>query len=424
MFEAVIWEWDLAEVVGLILALLFVFIAGVGIYIWNRPLWYRKALLGGLVLRLLFVFLYIDAIGVYYGGGDYDNYVFEGSRLFDLLLSRNFEAYVSSSHWVGGQFWGTAALNYIISLVGWPFLFSLHGVSIFFSTLAYVGVICFAEAFDNAFPREMVKRYVWIVVFFPSLSFWTSVVGKDALLLLGLGLVFLGVSRYALPATRKRKLPLILLGMALVFLVRPQVAALVGGTLGVSMWLGSSRRWSLMRVVQGVTMLAGGVWIGVVGLNALGIDASGEGVSTYSQTRSEVTAAQVTISGVSAEAGGNPVLGLVNVFFRPFPWEARSITLLLSSMELVAVWSLILMRWRSVHLFVRRYRRNPFFVMAVFFLFIYALAFGTIVSNLGMIARQRIHIFPMLVVLVAAAPRRKVYLASPDTAARVPVVYT
>ena len=101
---------------------------------------------------------------------------------------------------------------------------------------------------------------------------------------------------------------------------------------------------------------------------------------------------------------------VINVLFRPFLWEAGSPPMMIAAFEVVALWGFVVYRLRTVALFVRQNRRSRVFVAAMAFLVLYSVGFGMSVSNLGIIARQRIHVVPVLVMLVSATPRRRAVL--------------
>ena len=95
-------------------------------------------------------------------------------------------------------------------------------------------------------------------------------------------------------------------------------------------------------------------------------------------------------------------------------WEAGSAPMAIAALEVAALWGFVLYRFKTVVLFVRQNRRSRVFVAAIAFVVLYSIGFGMSVSNLGIIARQRIHVVPMLVLLVSAAPRRRVVVEHPS----------
>ena len=75
-----------------------------------------------------------------------------------------------------------------------------------------------------------------LVLFLPSLLYWSSALGKDAWSVMGLGICSYGVARVM---TQKRFSGLLILaaGLAAVVLVRPHVALTVGSGLVLECWV-------------------------------------------------------------------------------------------------------------------------------------------------------------------------------------------
>jgi len=128
-------------------------------------------------------------------------------------------------------------------------------------------------------------------------------------------------------------------------------------------------------------------------------DLSFEGVSGFleqQQTGSE--------QGGSAFAGGGfPTtpwalgLAIVTVLFRPFPWEGHSALSLIASLEGVTLIGLVLRYRRRVGRALWDARRNAYLGFTVIYagLFVF---FFSIVSNFGILVRQRVQLLPFVFV--------------------------
>ena len=64
-----------------------------------------------------------------------------------------------------------------------------------FSLLGFAGLLLFVLAFRVALPNVDTKRYALLLLFWPSLVYWPSSIGKESLMLLCLGLVAFGAAR-------------------------------------------------------------------------------------------------------------------------------------------------------------------------------------------------------------------------------------
>ena len=100
----------------------------------------------------------------------------------------------------------------------------------------------------------------------------------------------------------------------------------------------------------------------------------------------------------------DPILvldGAVNTLFRPFPWHFPNLRSVLSSIEIWAISLSIIFLWmRMSRVEWRRILRNPSIWVALL-VCIPFFVFFTYTVNEGMLARQRIQLYPALLVLLA-----------------------
>ena len=383
-----------------IFTLVFAFVALVFILQVRATGRLKKLLALGLVLRVVGGLSYLYIISAYYGRGDFTTYYEHGLEIADAIGRGDYSPLFDSYNWVGGRWWGT---QFVISLTGMilsVFGPTLAGTFVIFAIIGYVGIVAFGLAFQRAFPAVSVERYfVWIVLF-PSLWFWPAALGKDAVVLCGVGLATLGfVGRRGQFGWLS-----LALGVLLVFCVRPQVAATLVFALAAGFWLGTSGRWTPGRVLQGALILVIGGGVIVLSSGALGVELSdAEDVESYLDRRSELSAR----GGSSMEGNSTRWLAPINTLFRPFPWEAQGIMALLGSLEIGAMWVLAWLRRRRIRAFVRAYGGSRLFWAALVFVAVYSTALGMSIGNMGIIARQRVHILPFLFMFIAGGPKRQ-----------------
>src|SRR5690606_24023670 len=194
--------------------------------------------------------------------------------------------------------------GFVMSVIG-PTWF---GTFLAYTLLALVGVAAYAVAFRRSFPRADYVPYAAWLFLFPSLWFWPSSIGKEAIMMLGLGLATLG---YVGDGRRMRWL-LLGVGLFFVFAVRPQVAAVFFFALVLAHWSGFEG-WNAGRVLQGLLILAvglGGIWY------ALALEVGGTDVQSVEayvdQNASRNTYGGSSIEGVGARPAGIP-MAVVNV---------------------------------------------------------------------------------------------------------------
>ena len=143
--------------------------------------------------------------------------------------------------------------------------YSVTGASVYvgyavFAWLSFWGLYFLYRAFQTAIPDGDHRRYALLVFFLPSLVFWPSSIGKEAWMLLGIGLTAFGAAKL-LVGSWGWVLPLAA-GLGGTALVRPHVTAM----LATAITAGVVLRRSLRR-----TSILAPVWRVVVTVAAVGL---------------------------------------------------------------------------------------------------------------------------------------------------------
>lgn len=227
------------------------------------------------------------------------------------------------------------------------------------------------------------------VVFLPSLSFWSSGIGKDSIAILAVGLF-----TYAMVA--RRPIVFVVLSVAIMFLVRPHVAAFLGGSFGLSLILAQgyspALRIALLSTVAALAFLAAPFLLQYVGIGAADVGA----LSEYIDDRQSVNLG----GGSSIDlAGMNPAYRVVTFVFRPYVFEANSVFALMAGLEnfillaLLAGWALRRNRvWPSV-------RWQPGLIYAA----VSIILFSQTIANLGLASRQKwMALVPLIFIALSA----------------------
>lgn len=391
----------MSALLGLVVVLVAVAVATASAY-QSRLDRATKSLLGpAVLLRLAGAGLYCWMMQAYYGGGDFLLYHREGVGYADRWWGMDFSMFTDSSEWYGGQWWGTQFVMFPAGIVS--ALFGHHLVSSFFvfSILAFLGLVGFGTAFRRSFPDVPLYRYLRWIWLFPSLWFWSAAPGKDALLLLGLGL---GTVGFVGTGGRIGWVPLVV-GVFITFGVRPQVAALLVFTMIFAHWLTAITHWNATKGMQGLIIVAAGLWFVGTALHSQGAGGLDRGeLQSYVDARAARAARGANdVEGVSLSLTGAPVAA-ANVLFRPLPGEGQSATLLIASLEVWGVWVAAFAWRRSILNALREVRRSRLLSFAALFFLLYGIMLGMVVVNLGIIARQRIFLFPYLFMFFEARP--------------------
>ncbi len=355
-----------------------------------------------LALRVAGAFArYRILFGFYTGTGDAAGYFGKGLRLADQITRLDFAGIAAVFSPASGHWWGTNFISLSSGLVLAAIGPSMIGTFIVFGLLSFLGLVGFAIAFKRAFPGNDLSRYLKWIWLFPSLWFWPSSLGKDALVLLGIGLAVWG---FGYQRDRVHWI-LLSLGVALVFVIRPQVAAVLLVCLLFGYWIANWKQLASTRIIQGTVFVLGGaiaIWISLQQIGVEGFDIEGAQSYLAGTVRSE-GGSRIAMTGAGL---GSAPMAMINVLFRPFLWESRNIVQALSSLELCVLWALVLFRAPSLLRGVMGWRKNKLIGATVPFLIIYSTTLGMGVANLGIIARQRIFLFPFLFLLVESGSKR------------------
>lgn len=375
----------------------------------------KLLLVSALLLRVLGSFLRYYLLYAFYDGvGDAARYFQEGGAYAERMAHFDFRMVFDETEWWAGQWWGTQFVKLfsgIVLLIIGP---TMKGEFLFFSLLSFLGLVLIGYKASRTTPQLSTYDCFFWILLWPSLWYWPASLGKDALVLLGIGLSVAGY----LGDGRKMQWLLLGAGLAFIFAIRPQVAALVVATLMLAQWLSFKEGWTPTRAFQGVVLLISGVVLIWFALNAIGVGGfDTEGVQEYMATKATGGAAGggSGIEDVGVDWQGAP-LALINIWFRPFPWEAHNVLALVSSLEMMLLWGTVWYRRKRVARALRSWRESRFLRFAIPFVLLYSVLLGLSASNLGLIARQRIFIFPFLLALVAwkAPPEKRA--AAPGTA--------
>ncbi|MDR7418502.1 MAG: hypothetical protein QN178_06295 [Armatimonadota bacterium] len=357
--------------------------------------------LGAVAFRLWLIF------SVYGGVADAVDYHLWGIRLAEGGVTRDLIS--------GGGSFGTNNVRMASGLFYFVTGPTFIGAFVFWAWLGLLGMWMFYRAFVTAIPHGDRRVFSLLILLYPSMILWTSSLGKDAL-----SVFFLGMATYGVALLSRhvgaRGMTLAAAGVAGLLMVRPHIAAaFVAAGVGASLF--RPFRLGLLGPVVKVLAIAafavGAIVLVRFSASALQLDdLSAEGVLEFIEERAESTER----GGAAIERGlpTDPVAfadGVLTVFFRPYPWEARNIPAMISAVEGSLLFLLMFfIRRRSVVAAIREARSSPLVIGAIVYALLFAFMFSA-VSNYAIIARQRVQLLPFVFVLIAylgtARPARR-----------------
>ena len=295
---------------------------------------------------------------------------------------------------------GTPGIVFLTHLFSYYLQVSYLGTFLVFNILGSIGFVAFFASLraitegKSAFHRQL----PWVIILLPSVSFWSSAIGKDSLAFMAVGL-----TTWACLDLRRR---LWLMGLAvLVMLVaRPHIAGVMVIALAASLALDRRYRFST-RIMAALMSLPTAVILVPLALNysGLGTDFEVGNVIDYIEERQGHNLSET--AGIEPRAMSLP-MQFVSYLFRPFPWEARSALQFAASLENIVLLAIFLLAAGGA---LRH--RSAGYGEARVFLLLYAVGclvvLAPLTANLGIAVRQKWMFLPCLFVLALSVAGRR-----------------
>jgi hypothetical protein len=246
-----------------------------------------------------------------------------------------------------------------------------------------------------------------LIFLWPTMIYWPSSIGKEALMTLGVGVASYGAARLF----RRLRGGVLLLGVGLWFtlMVRPHIALVAFIAVGIA-YMFTRRTGSSASVTAGkavavfVLLFFGGVLIGrtadFLEVDSLGSDGIEEALD---QTTFQTSQGDAEFSPLKAE---NPALlpgAIATVLLRPFPHESHNAESFFTSLEGFALLALIIASFGRLKQLPRALIREPYVAYSLAAMVLFCFLFSY-VANFGILARQRTQVLPFLFVLIAFVP--------------------
>lgn len=301
---------------------------------------------------------------------------------------------------------GTTVITAIAWLHNQVLPYSYHALKITFSMVGLVAIYIFYRSALLFIGRENI-RLLYILALFPSVLFWSSILGKDPFVLLGIAIYTYGVVCWY-RFRRGRYLFMIAAGVMVAAVIR--------------VWMGPILLFPLLilllRELRGflprLALVALLVWASLFFVHVFMDKFSLGSVSDIFEASTRLSRAW-SHGGSGQEIGfeftgiGSMVafipLGAFTALFRPLPGEVNNLFALLSGLEnlLLLFFALLALKrtgWRRF--------REPLVTWAVLLIMTWATLYGFVsYQNLGTAVRFKLQILPVLLILL-------IYLARPS----------
>lgn len=358
---------------------------------------------------------------VYGGSGDAVGYHSAGTQFAPMIRALDFS-------FVDLSTLGTPIVGYFTGLLYAVITPSMPAAFLVFSMLSFIGVWCFYRAHRISFPDGNHRLYFLLLFFLPTMVYWPSSLGKDALVILGLGLATLGLARiYQRPSAGA--FTQLLVGLGVVLLVREAVALMLlfGATAGLLIRPGPVRSplTRPMAVVLLVPVLAAGlVFAFQVTAQQLNLEQNLESVfQKYETTQENLQKGGSSFDQPDITSPGSALVAAGAVLFRPFPWELGSGLGAITGLEGMVLLALFVTQLPAAVRAMKLWRGGM--VVTALTMSILLIATLSAFTNFGLLARQRSQAFPFILMLFTAVAsnrraRRRTAPVGQEAAAPIP----
>lgn len=370
------------------------------------------------------------ALGVLYHtiyGGDTNNYFNHASIIYsafgksasaglhlittDGTMTPDIAPYASQMRWFGpdSKEYFVIRVAAIGSLLG----FNTYTVTaLLFAVLSFTGMWAMYLTFAKIRP-QIYKELAVAVFFLPSVFFWGSGLLKDSLCLGALGWLFYAFYRGAIE--KKNILRCLFIGVAAAKVIASmKVYILLAFVPPAALWVFNENtarinspiiRWVAKPILLGLGL--------VVAVYAMGKIAEADARFNLDKVGQQSKITADYLQSVSKTEGGSgynigeqdgTLSGMVKLapqavivsLFRPFLWEARNPTMLLSALE-ASYFIFLTLRifWRVGFLSaIRAIMDSPILVLCFVFSLIFAISVGISSGNFGTLVRYKIPLMP------------------------------
>lgn len=297
---------------------------------------------------------------------------------------------------------GTRFTEVFTSLLFLPGIPSFFVGFMMFAALSFIGQVFFYLAFRRWIRDESrLLMYAVLVFFMPTLVFWPSSIGKDAVIVFALGIAAYGGSRL-LGGKTISGLAILAPSVLLAVAVRAHVAAIFAVALILALGLAKGVEgvgWVLRLAVLALGV-AGVIFVGTTAATNLNVDLSAEGVGTaLEETQSRTEQGGSAVVGAPVTSPLDFPEAMIRVLYRPLPNEASTLPMAASSVEGMLLLLITLWRFPTMFRNLRTIRSQPYLMLGLLYVFGFIVAFSSIL-NLGIMTRQRAQVLPFLLVVL------------------------
>lgn len=286
-----------------------------------------------------------------------------------------------------------------IDFVGYPFVhyffFSYQMMMVLFAWMGYWGFVYFYIFFkENTRFKNLIKGVdlITLLIFLPNMHFWTVSFGKGSIIFMGMGMAIFGLSKIS-----RRKI-ILLLGLALVYYIRPHVFFLMA--IGILFGLVTGRqnvpRYQKFLVFGGTAVALFLMYNQIMTFAHLDSENVMESFDQFSSSRS----VELAKAGSGVDISNYPLLlKLFTFWFRPLFIDSPGVLGLIISFEnLFYLFLFGKLFQKGFFVFLRK--SSAIVKTSIVIFLATSLALSGTMSNLGIIMRQKSMVMYFLFFLI------------------------
>jgi len=280
---------------------------------------------------------------------------------------------------------------------------SYYSLKVFNSFIGFLGLIFLYKSYEYIMIKNNLKidnKFIYIFFLFPSILFWSSILGKDPL-----NLFFTGMFTYAfihiIDKFKFRYLVMIILSIWLVSYIRTWYSIImVASMFFYFLKLNSIRNFMLFLILLPI--------FAILVQQLL----QAEGISSFETLYLKMTETTQKLAYGQSAVSTNTITGfsdyllyyipnLFTTLFRPMPWDIRNPFTLMAAVEnvilLYLAYKYIFKSWKEIY-------SNKYLKFLILFIFSWSLLYVIISpANLGGAARFKLQVLPAMIILIGVA---------------------
>ena len=298
---------------------------------------------------------------------------------------------------------GTGSVRYFVGLVNVVTNSSFVSTYLLFTLLAFAGQVFFLAGVRSLMTVRQFRLLAILVMFWPSLMYWPSSIGKEAIVIFGLGLTTFGAA--GLYKRDFRSASALVIGLSVIGMVRPHVAMIVLAALLVGLFTRAdeTRSRAVVHVAALGVVIIGAMLLTDVSASLVGLDQL-DGIEDLAAALdfAEARTSQDQAAFVAQRVQGplDYPWAAVTVLFRPFPWEATNTLAMVSGVESLVLLALLIAAVPGLFAQARRLLNSGLILNTATFILVFVFLFSAI-GNFGILSRQRVQMLPFILIFVA-----------------------